>query len=178
MHSSDIGFDVIANLRRAADYYAIASPEILSAPKNQWATDPYAFEHAGGIRLTPIEEALWFDIRLLGAVFYPQYPVGKYFVDFANPVARVAIECDGRDFHLDKAKDLARQRELESMGWAIYRISGSDCKTVDKYDDNGNTISFSLANIFLIRIIIGHELGADWKIASLARSLDRLGGHE
>lgn len=35
--------------------------------------------------MTPIERWLWADIRHADAVFYPQYPVGNFFVDFANP---------------------------------------------------------------------------------------------
>ena len=46
----------------------------------------------------------------LGLPFYPQYPIGKYFVDFADPVKKIVIECDGKKYHQDKEKDKRRQR--------------------------------------------------------------------
>lgn len=92
-----------------------------------WGIDPYAWDHDAGIVMTPIESALWHDIRAEGAVLYPQYPVGRFFVDFASPAACVAIECDGAAFHTDKAKDAARDAELVKAGWTVYRISGSEC---------------------------------------------------
>jgi hypothetical protein len=56
--------------------------------------------------------------------------VDKYFIDFAHPLKKIAIECDGKDFHLNKEKDQIRSRVLRDLGWTIYRISGSDCKRV------------------------------------------------
>lgn len=34
---------------------------------------------------TPIERELWNDIRGKGLPFYPQIPVGPYFLDFGDP---------------------------------------------------------------------------------------------
>lgn len=116
-----------SRIRRFYDQYQLA---IKAAGRNEWADgDAYLWDHRGGIQMTPIETWLWSDIRALDAVLYPQYPVGRYFVDFANPIAKVAIECDGAEWHNDKAKDAARDAELEAMGWTVYRISGSDCRT-------------------------------------------------
>lgn len=86
--------------------------------------------------MTPIEAAIWTDIRCEGAVLYPQYPVGRYFVDFANPRARVALECDGKEWHQDQAKDDARQSDIESWGWTVYRIGGGDCLRADRYEED------------------------------------------
>lgn len=101
--------------------------------------DPYAWDHELGIVLTPIESALWQDIRQEGAVFYPQYPVGRFFVDFGNPLKRVAIECDGKQWHMNKERDAARQHEIEAMGWTVYRITGRDCftDTIERQDEVG-----------------------------------------
>jgi very-short-patch-repair endonuclease len=97
---------------------------------NEWGMDPYEWDQRGtGIKLTPIEAALWHDIRAEACVLYPQLPVGRFFVDFGNPAAKVAIECDGAAWHTDEAKDKARQAEIEHMGWTVYRITGSDCFT-------------------------------------------------
>ena len=109
-------------------HYRLYGKEILSSPKNEWAIDPYLWDN-GMLRMTPIESALWADIRDAGAILYPQYPVLGFFVDFANPVAKIAIECDGAAYHLDREKDAARDDLLNSAGWRVYRISGRDCFT-------------------------------------------------
>jgi len=72
-------------------------------------------------------------------VAYPQWPVGRFFVDFANPVAKVAIECDGKAFH-DVERDAKRQGEIEAMGWAVYRFTGRECNVesvIETSDDWG-----------------------------------------
>jgi very-short-patch-repair endonuclease len=107
-------------------FYALAKGEIEAAERNQWGIDPYEVDWLNVF--TPIEYGLWQDIRQTGAVLYPQYPVGRFFVDFGNPKAKVAVECDGAAFHTDKAKDAARDAELGKLGWRVYRISGRDCK--------------------------------------------------
>lgn len=112
-------------------FYGHYRETILAAPRNEWAIDAYSWEPY--IRMTPIEACLWGDIREANAVFYPQWPESGFFLDFANPVAKVAIECDGRAFHLDRAKDAARDDKLGALGWKVFRISGSDCMT--DYDD-------------------------------------------
>jgi very-short-patch-repair endonuclease len=117
---------------RIAAHYASIEDDIRRTPANRWATDPYAW-HAV-VSMTPIEASLWSDIRIEGVVMYPQFPVGRFFVDYGNPVAKVAIECDGKQFHTDKAKDDARQREIEALGWTVYRLSGAACNTTDTYD--------------------------------------------
>lgn len=76
---------------------------------------------------TPIEFSMWQDIRGMGLDLWPQLPVGRFFVDFGNPVAKVAVECDGRQWHLDQEKDAARDAELERMGWKVYRVPGWQC---------------------------------------------------
>lgn len=77
---------------------------------------------------TPIEKEMWRTIRDFGKVpMYPQYPVGRFFIDFANPFWKIGIECDGKDFHKDKQRDADRDAKLDAEGWRIFRISGSDC---------------------------------------------------
>lgn len=122
-------------------FYA-ANLRALLARLDEWGVDPYAWDHVLGIRLTAIEFALWSDIRDANLVMYPQYPVGPFFVDFGNPAAKVAIECDGRAYHLDKAKDAERQRLIEARGWAVYRITGRDCfsQMEVSVDDFGNDV--------------------------------------
>lgn len=88
---------------------------------------------------TPIENSLWWDIRNNRLALWPQFPVGRYFVDFGNPVAKVAIECDGKDFHQDKAKDAARDADLAQLGWTVFRIPGWQCHgAAPEYDPDMN----------------------------------------
>ena len=141
------------NQYEAAKYfYATHTPLIMAAPRNEWASDAYAWDRF--ISMTPIEAWLWGDIREANAVFYPQYPVGRFFVDFANPVAKVAIECDGKAYHQDVEKDMARQREIEAMGWRVYRISGKQCRT----DFDEETREPGYARQFIDRIADQHRL--------------------
>lgn len=129
---------------------------------DEWGIDPYAWSAPEtGICLSPIEMALWDDIRMLNMVMYPQYPVGRFFVDFANPGARVAIECDGKRWHTDVVRDRERQAEIEEMGWVVYRITGRDCftDTVEGYDDEGRpTFEYSRARAFVTEICRRHPV--------------------
>lgn len=61
-----------------------------------------------------------------------QVPIGTYTVDFAihGPHAKIAIECDGHDFH-EKTKEQAahdkkRDRYLQRNGWRVLRFTGSE----------------------------------------------------
>lgn len=76
--------------------------------------------------MTPIESAVWEAIRNRALPFWPQFPVGRFFLDFGCPMARVGVECDGAEFH-DPVKDAARDAELALLGWTIYRIPGWRC---------------------------------------------------
>lgn len=90
--------------------------------------EPYTVGDWAAI-FTPIEQAVWGDIRASGMPLWPQLPVGRFFVDFGNPVARVAIECDGQDYH-DAIRDSERDLELMKLGWTTYRIPGWRCNNV------------------------------------------------
>lgn len=117
--------DRFARLNAIRGFYEKAWKEIKEEAPHVWAIDPY--ESRLNEFMTPIEFSLWQDIRQEGCVLYPQYPVGRFFVDFGNPVARVAVECDGAAYHQDAEKDGRRQREIESMGWCVYRLTGRQC---------------------------------------------------
>lgn len=87
--------------------------------------NPYFFDWC----FTPIEYAVWQNIRSCNIPLFPQFPVKKYFIDFANPFKKIAIECDGKMFH-DQAKDFERDQCLKQEGWTIYRIPGHVCNRV------------------------------------------------
>lgn len=101
--------------------------ESVDRGERSWAPpcDPYVVAN-WAMLLTPIEAAIWSDIRCYGLPFWPQFPVGRYVVDFADPVRHIALECDGAAFH-DPAKDRVRDAALDKMGWVTYRIPGRDC---------------------------------------------------
>jgi very-short-patch-repair endonuclease len=82
--------------------------------------------------MSPIERIVWSDLRYHGLRFYPQYPAGIYFIDFADPETMIGIEVDGKAYHQDQEKDEQRQQELEKMGWTIVRIAGFE--TVEKHE--------------------------------------------
>lgn len=84
--------------------------------------------------LSPIEKNVWNAIRALGMPFYPQFPVGRYHVDFADPIFKLAIEADGAAYH-NKKKDDWRDFQLDQKGWTIYRIEGRDTK-IQTIEDN------------------------------------------
>jgi very-short-patch-repair endonuclease len=121
-------------------FYRMWTPMILRQRQDEWAMDPYEWDN-GMIQMTPIEYWLWGDIRENNLILYPQYPVGGMFVDFGNPVARIAIECDGAAYHKDKEKDRARDARLRDLGWSVYRITGSQCAT--EYDDETRTEGYA-----------------------------------
>ncbi len=66
-----------------------------------------------------------------------QYQIDRYRVDFAiyvvqsyGSITRLAIECDGHEFH-EKTKEQAqrdkkRDRDLSIMGWKVIRFTGSE----------------------------------------------------
>lgn len=78
---------------------------------------------------SPIEDMAWGEIRAHSLPFWPQYPIGNYFADFADPIKKIVIECDGREFH-SRSKDLARDQYMNGQGWRVYRISGADCNRI------------------------------------------------
>lgn len=77
---------------------------------------------------SPIEADTWNMIRSLGVTLYPQVPVLGYFLDFANPYIRVALEVDGREWHQDVERDRIRDTNIGGLGWHVYRCTGSEVK--------------------------------------------------
>jgi very-short-patch-repair endonuclease len=84
--------------------------------------------------LSPIEQIAWDSIRDTSqVVLYPQFPVFNYFIDFANPILRLGLELDGKDYH-SKEKDFEKDIKLKRFGWKIFRVSGSE--SMIKYFNN------------------------------------------
>lgn len=88
--------------------------------------DPYPFGLDWSRVMTPIEFGLWHDLRSGRVDMWPQYPVGRFFVDFADPQKKIAVECDGKKWH-DLERDMRRDDELSRMGWSVFRLDGAEC---------------------------------------------------
>lgn len=115
--------------------YAIFQ-KLVDAGKEDWLRGcPYQI--AEWMRIfTPIENDMWGELRSAGLPsFWPQLPVGRYFVDFGNPVLKIAIECDGQEFH-NPADDFIRDSELATMGWQTFRASGALCRNTMEHPDD------------------------------------------
>jgi hypothetical protein len=82
--------------------YALMLPVILKQ-----RVSPYFLDWA--YNRTPIEDLAWTDIRTIGLPLYPQVPALHYFLDFADPVKKLAVELDGAAFH-EHSRDMARDK--------------------------------------------------------------------
>jgi hypothetical protein len=77
--------------------------------------------------MTPIEAAAWQELREQRLPLYPRCPVGNVFIDFGDPVLRIGLELDGKDFH-DSERDQVRDTTLwRNHGWRTIRIRGGSC---------------------------------------------------
>ena len=92
---------------------------------------PYIFD----VKLSPLESMAWNSIRYFGQTchFRPEYPIDKYFADFADPINKIVIEVDGKQFHKDKEKDSIRQKEIEALGWYVIRFDHSQINSMIFY---------------------------------------------
>jgi hypothetical protein len=107
-------------------YYAENHSVIMNA--TGFGIDKYHYRWMN--KMSPIERIVFDECVSAGLVMYPEYPIGPYWVDLGNPRDKVAIECDGKEYHLDARKDAIRHNEIEqAYGWKIYRISGSEIMT-------------------------------------------------
>ena len=95
---------------------------------------------------SPIEKQAWQAIKCKGGiVLYPQFPVGRFFVDFGNPYLKIALELDGKEFH-SAERDIIRDSELKELGWTVYRVPGSEMYStnyLEWYDMDVRDISHS-----------------------------------
>src|SRR3990167_9563123 len=96
-------------------HYEILTPRIManSLVRPSWWVTPYALIGNWPNIMSPIEFMAWQAIRGFGKIpLYPQYPVDKYFLDFGNPFLKIAVECDGKEFHQDIKKDIRRDEKI------------------------------------------------------------------
>lgn len=89
--------------------------------------DPYFYDW--NRLFSPIESMAWNAIRCSGIPLFPQFPSCGYYLDFANPIVKIALECDGAAYH-DVNKDFERDSNLIKNGWMIFRVTGKECNLI------------------------------------------------
>lgn len=125
--------------KKIREAYKEYTPEIISGSRKS----PYDLGIDWMGLFSPIEDNVWGSIRYLGLPLYPQYPVGPYFLDFADPIRKIGIEVDSMKWHRNKEKDLLRQEEIEKMGWRIIRINSFlTYKISDDFRDEDGKIDY------------------------------------
>jgi very-short-patch-repair endonuclease len=58
-----------------------------------------------------------------------QYQIGNYYIDFAIPEKKIAIEIDGHKWHAtqeQRERDNARARYIMQQGWVVIRFTGRE----------------------------------------------------
>lgn len=88
-------------------------------------------------KMSAIESRTWSMLRCLNYCknFNPEYPVLNYFVDFGDPLKKIAIECDSKMFHFAKYKeDNERQKRIESEGWKFFRFNSAQIYS-ERYEE-------------------------------------------
>lgn len=120
--------------------------------------DPYFGGIHWRVYMSPIEWELWDDIRSWGIRLYPQYPVLRYFADFANPDEKVVVEVDGKEWH-DPEADAVRDKEMQKAGWHVYRFDGaSTLRTMSEEQVDGYQTIETEAGLALTDIATRHSL--------------------
>jgi very-short-patch-repair endonuclease len=78
-------------------------------------------------RGTASERLLWRCLvnGKLGVPFRRQYVIGGRIADFAAPSVRLVVEVDGGSHHGRARADARRDRELERLGWRVFRLDAA-----------------------------------------------------
>jgi very-short-patch-repair endonuclease len=74
-----------------------------------------------------IEERLYKELKKNGFNPIPQVRCGPYRIDLALYEYRLAIECDGKEYHStpeQKRHDARKNYYLKKNGWKVCRLSG------------------------------------------------------
>lgn len=105
----------------------------------RWPIDPYHYQPAFMFGWSHLEKKAWETILGSRLCLFPQWPelsgfekdpYRYYYLDFANPLLKVAIEIDG-DQHYQpeqQKKDKIRDKRLRSLGYTVYRIPSTALK--------------------------------------------------
>src|SRR4030043_323960 len=96
--------------------------EAAARPESKRGETPF-----GGFWMSPIEVELYDAMRQRGLSPTPQFRIEAYYVDFAFPDIKLAIEADGAAHHSDERKERDRKRDwfLRRQGWTVKRFYGT-----------------------------------------------------
>lgn len=96
--------------------------EAAARPESERIETPY-----GAFWMSPIEAKLYEAMRQEGLSPAPQYRIEAYYVDFAFPDLKVAVEADGVAYHSGERAQRDRRRDnfLRSRGWTVKRFYGT-----------------------------------------------------
>lgn len=106
------------------------------------------------------ETRLWGLIRRnrLGFQFRRQYAIGRYFLDFYCPEAKLCVEVDGEQHELRRDLDQARDEFLLSLGIETLRIP-----SIDLFEKDGQGMDDALEAILTrCETRTGREGVRDW----------------
>jgi len=87
---------------------------------------------------SPIELLMWDALEryelISGAC--KQFEIGPYRIDIAYPMARLAVECDGAQYHRENQiqleRDQKRDKYLARKGWRTLRLEGiAICRDIE-----------------------------------------------
>ena len=89
------------------------------------------------IRLTSLEQKMYQILLGMRLPFIQkaQSQIGPYIVDFSIPALRIAIECDGDQWHSTqeaRAHDQKRDMDLAKVGWTTIRFSERELQEKDQ----------------------------------------------
>lgn len=84
---------------------------------------------------SPMERVPYDEFKSFGLTPLMQFPVGKYFLDFAFPEAQIGVEYDGKIHQGRELYDRNRDQELSSLGWTIYRLNAFHLKRI-RFDED------------------------------------------
>lgn len=104
------------------------------------ATTFYFRVHGDAVLVALKGEALkpnWFEVLAhpYTTLIIPQFKIHEFRVDFAlfnraEPSVKIAIECDGHQFHErtkeQAQRDKSRDRTLQTLGFKVLRFTGSE----------------------------------------------------
>lgn len=102
---------------------------ILKTLKEQSYEKPRAISQNDGLSESPFEEEVYEELLVYinKEKIIQQHKVGGFRLDFVIKAKSrdIVLECDGKTYHQSEeahAHDLYRQKELENMGYIVYRI--------------------------------------------------------
>jgi len=116
-----IAMGIMTRDKRRRTYRKIQN-EAAERPESTQVETPY-----GKIWMSPIEYELYEAMLKQGLSPEPQLCIKGYFVDFAFPDIKLAVEADGKAYHEGERRERDRDRDhvLRSAGWTMKRFYGT-----------------------------------------------------